>query len=275
MARAIPSLIESTAKISHLTAWIRSCPNKVVILILSAMAAGILFVDSGILAFLVSTAAAGLIAVRYWEAMRTLDWGNVDEWVRAQIAAIVIRDWYSPSQAAEMFCDPVVVREWQDARAHISSSIMEMVREQGRKVGGSAGADPLHGLETPMSTRLSGQLPELNGSQGTAQERYKQNNRMLRDELVRQLIAGVLVAKGSPVRAGDGHGFEHAIPSSLWQHLMLDIRNSEASGRGRRYGAVSIGKKRLVWRVENDLRNMLSAVRMSVSDTPAHESKRD
>ena len=130
MALAIPSLIESTVKISNLTAWIRRCPNRVVVLVLSGMAAGALFVECGILAFLFLIAAVGLIAIRYWGAMRTLDWRVIGEWVRAQIGAIVIRDWYSPNQAAEIFCDPLIVREWHEARAKISSSIMEMVREQ-------------------------------------------------------------------------------------------------------------------------------------------------
>jgi len=200
-------------------------------------------------AFLFLIVGVGFIAVRYWHAIRTLDWRVVDEWIRAQIGAIIIRDWYSPNQAAEMFCDPIVVRQWHEARAEISSSIMEMVREQGRKVGGFTGAHPLRALETPLPRKLSGQLPELQGSQDTAQERYRQSDRMLGAELRQQLIAGVLVAKGSPVRAGDDHGFERAIPIALWQDLKLDIRNSEASGRERRYGAVSIGKKRSVWAV--------------------------
>ena len=124
-----------------------------------------------------------------------------------------------------------------------------MVREQGRKVGASANLNPSIALETPTPERFSGQTPEVNVSQDTAQERYKQSDRMLRAELRQQLIAGVLVAKGSPVRAGEDHGFERAIPSSLWKGLKLDIRNSGATGRGRRYGAVNIGKTRSVWAV--------------------------
>src|SRR5947208_3199728 len=49
VALAIPSLIESIVKIFH---WIQSCPNRVVALILSGMVAGVLLVESDILAFL-------------------------------------------------------------------------------------------------------------------------------------------------------------------------------------------------------------------------------
>jgi len=214
-----------------------------VVPILSVIAVAILFVEDRILAVLFLMAAVGFYAIRLWPAIRTLDWRVVDEWVRAQIGAIVIRDWYSPSQAAEMFCDPAVVREWHEARAQISSSIMEVVREQGRKGGGGTGSDPLIAIGTPTLRKFSDQPPELLSSQDAAQGKYTQSDHMLRHELVRQLISGVLIAKGSPVHDDDERP-ERVIPSSLWKDLKLDLRNSEASGGGRRYGGVSIGKKR-------------------------------
>lgn len=126
---------------------------------------------------------------------------------------------------------------------------MEMVREQGRKVGGAAGSVPSHTLGTPTIRRFSGEPFELDNSQDAAQDRYKQNDRMLRHELVQKLISSILVAKGSPIH-DDDHRFERAIPSLLWKGLELDIGNSEASGRGWRYGAVKYWQKADVGGVE-------------------------
>jgi hypothetical protein len=186
--------------------------------------------------------AAGLVVFRYWAVIKTFDFWAVDEWARARMDTIGIRDWYTPYHAAEHFCDPNIVRARNDAAARMNSIMMELIKDSDRHVGIPNGASASHHSVTEGVKPFSGGTGLRQLDYEAAQARRDQNNLMLAHDLLMQLMAGELVAKGLPTK-NDTTESERIIATSRWRIMGLDISKAEASGRGLHYIGVVIGKK--------------------------------
>jgi hypothetical protein len=232
--------IRDDAVKTNLANWIRSYAILTAILLLLAAT----FVGSitVVIPLVLVCVAAFLVVLRYWDAIKTFDLWTLDKWVRARIGSIGIRDWYSPYHAANHFCDPTVVRARNDAAAKMNSIMMELVK------------GPSGHAAVPVETDRS-KIPELErtesaGSDVTvsysayeaARAKHEQYNLALARDLLKQLIAGDLIAKGSPTQNGITES-ERIIPKTHWNNMSLDISKSEASGRGLHYVGIVIGKQ--------------------------------
>jgi len=75
-----------------------------------------------------------------------------------------------------------------------------------------------------------------------AQAKHDENNLALAHDLLRQLAAGDLVAKGLST-TNDTPQSERIIPTSRWRVMRFDISKAEAFGHGLNYIGIVIGKK--------------------------------
>ena len=227
---------------SYITNWILNYAARVAIALL-IVAMFIAVVASGVVLPLVLLClAVGLIIFRYWNAIKTFDFWALDEWTRARMDLIGIREWHTPHHAAEHFCDPVVVKARNEAAARMNSIMMELIKDNDRNAGPPNGVRPLPLAEAERVRAFSGGGGLRQLDYDAAQARRDQSNVALAHDLLRQLIAGTLVAKGLPIQ-NDTTRSERIIPVSRWRVMRLDIGKSEAYGRGLHYIGIVIGKK--------------------------------
>jgi len=222
---------------SHLVNLIRSYAGWAALVTLAIAVFIGLVANSFALPVFLLIAACALAIFRYWDELRTFDFWAFDEWIRTRRDSIGIRDWYAPHQAAEMFCNPAVVKARNEASAEMNTVMMEMIR------------DPSH---APSTFSRVNPFTDPAGSEGSparrhtlydaAQARYNQCNAALSSELLTRLTRGDLLAKGLLMR-DDVALAERIIPTSRWRVLSLDIAHGSASGHGWSYTGVVIGKR--------------------------------
>jgi len=227
---------------SHLVIWIRRYATWIAILCFLTAAFVALIVNSIAFPLLLVCVAMGFVIFRYWEAIISFDMWGFDEWVRTRMEAIGIHQWHSPYRAAELFCNPQVVKARNDAAAKMNSIILELVKDTSRNTAAPpvAAVKGFPDQETAMRSRSD--LAGRHADYEAAQTKHEQNNVALSRDLCRQLVAGTLMAKGLPVK-DDAPQSERIIPTSRWRILGLDISKAEAFGRGLHYVGIVIGKK--------------------------------
>lgn len=227
---------------SYLTIWIRGYATWAAILILSAATFIALIADGVVLPLVLVGVAAGLVIFRYWAAIKAFDLAALDEWARARMGSIGIREWHTPYHAAELFCDPTIVRARNEAALKANSIMMELIKDPSRNVGAPVEADLIKIPEQEQATRSRSNTAGRHADYEAAQASHDQNNIALSRDLLTQLIAGNLMAKGSPTQ-NDTTQSERIIPTSRWRIMSLDISKAEASGGGLHYIGIVIGKK--------------------------------
>jgi hypothetical protein len=227
---------------SHLANWIRGYAIWTAILILSAVTFIASIANGVVLPLVLVWVAAILVIFRYRDAIKAFDLRALDKWARTGMGSIGIHEWHTPYHAANRFCDPTVVSARNDAAAKMNSIMMELINE------------PRGRAAVPVETNRS-KIPEQERTRSTgsgvtisysayeaARARHEQYNLALARDLLKQLIAGDLIAKGSPTKNGLTQS-ECVIPTSHWNNMSLDISKSEASGAGLHYICIVIGKK--------------------------------
>ena len=186
--------------------------------------------------------AIGLLIFRYWEAIKAFDFWAFDEWARARMNSVGVREWHTPYHAAEHFCDPKIVKARNDAAGTMNIIMMELIRDRGRNDADPNGTSPLRLLEKERPKPFSGGTGLRELEYETAQENRDKNNLALAQDLLKQLAVGDLLAKGLPTHNGTTHS-ERIIPTSRWRVMRLNISKAEASGHGLHYIGIVIGKK--------------------------------
>ena len=218
--------------------WIRRYGTWAAILILLVAAFIASRTDSAMLPLVLVCVAAVLVIFRYWDAIKAFDLWALNELVQAKTGSIAIREWHTPYHAAELFCDPTIVRARNGAALKANSIMMELINDPRGNVGIP---DPLKIPEqraTPSRNNTAGRHAEYEAAQAA----HSQANIALSRDLLRQLVAGNLMAKGLPT-LNDTIQSERIIPTPRWKLLSLDISKAEASGGGLHYIGIVIGKK--------------------------------
>jgi hypothetical protein len=222
---------------SNLPVWLWSHTRWIILaLLVIAFFTGVVG-SNAILPLSLIVVASGFAAFRYWDAIKSFDFWAFDEWVRARMDSMGVREWHSPYHAAEIYCSPATARARNEAAAEMNSIMMELIRGKDAvaRVGDASSGVPDFRLERTDSARH-------HTSYDAAQARYNQCNVALARELLAQLARGDLIAKGLPVE-GDAAKSERIIPTSRWRVMNLDISKAKASGLGLSYEGVIIGKK--------------------------------
>jgi hypothetical protein len=149
----------------------------------------------------------------------------------------------SPSEAIQKFVDPALRRA--AAEAHDQFNLLSNEYEQLQ-------AKTMKDLETP-DHHLAALLAEPTDEMKSVKAKYDkaqleaivQWNRV-RDDLIEQLKAGILVARGLPFDDKKLQGDREIIKSAYWSVLVLDSYNDPkcetASGGDRTYKGIQIGK---------------------------------
>jgi hypothetical protein len=194
-----------------------------------------------VLALVLVCVAAILVVFRYWDAIKAFDLWALDKWARTRMGSIGIHAWHTPYHAATRFCDPTVIKARNDAAAKMNSIMMELVKEPSDRAAVPVETDRSKSPEQER-TRPTGSGVISYSAYEAARARHKQCNLTLARDLLKQLIAGDLIAKGSPTQNGITQS-ECIIPTSHWNDMSLDISKAEASGRGLHYIGIVIGKK--------------------------------
>lgn len=192
--------------------------------------------SSFILPLVLLAISVGLAVFRFWGDLRAFDTWTVDEWLRTRRNSFGIRDWLSPYQAAEHYCNPAVIKMRADAADEMNAIMMSLVGSSGH----------LDYLADERNNVVKSQRPMSQDHKQfeSAQTRYSQCNTVLARELLFQLIDGRLIAKGL-LMDGDVARSERVIPTSRWRILSLDIAKAEAGGNGWKYSGIILGKKLL------------------------------
>jgi hypothetical protein len=226
---------------SHPANWIRIYAIWTAILILSAATFIALIANDVVLPLVLVCVTAILFVFRDWDAIKAFDLWALDKWARTRMGSIGIYEWHTPYHAAARFCDPTVVRARNDTAAKMNSIMMELVKEPSGRAAVSVETDRSKNSERER-TRPSGSGVTVSYSAyEAARARHEQYNLALARDLLKQLIAGDLMAKGLPTQNGITQS-ECIIPTSHWNNMSLDISRSEASGRGLHYIGIVIGK---------------------------------
>ena len=224
---------------TNLANWIRSYAIlTAILLVLAATFVGSIFA----LPLVLVCVAAFLVILRYWDTIKTFDLWTLDKWVRVRIGSIGIHDWYTPYHAANHFCDPTVVRARNDAAAKMNSIMMELVKERSIQTEVPADTDRTKNPEQERARSIRSGATVSYSDYEAARAGHTQYNLALACNLLKQLIAGDLMAKGSHVQNGIRQS-ERIIPTSRWNNMGLDISKSEASGHELHYVGIGIGKK--------------------------------
>lgn len=189
------------------------------------------------LAFL--TAATGLAAYRYRDELKTFDFWAFEEWARSRFDALAVREWHTPSHAAELYCSQVVVRTRNEAAAEMNTIMMELIKGQDLNAGALA---DLSLAEYNAQQNFESLRSERNARYDAAQIRYNQCNASLSRELQTYLARGHLLAKGLPMRDNVAMA-ERIIPTARWRVMTLDVAKAQAFGYGWQYGGLVIGIK--------------------------------
>ncbi len=227
---------------SHLTNWIRSYAPWIAILLLGAAAFIAIIANGIVLPMILLCSAVGVVVFRYLNAIKAFDFWAIDEWARARMDSIGIREWHTPHRAAEHFCDPNIVKAHNEAAAKMNAIMMELIKDTDRYVGTPNAASPLPHSEKEGTQPFSSAAGWRQLDYEAAKAILDQNNLTLAHDLLRLLIAGDLMAKGLPTQ-NDTTQSERVIPTSRWRIMSLDISKAEAFGHGLHYIGVVIGKK--------------------------------
>ena len=232
--------IRGDAVKTNLARWIRSSAILTAILLL--LAATFVLSITVALPLVLVCVAAFLVILRYWDTIKTFDLWTLDKWVRVRIGSIGIHDWYTPYHAANHFCDPTVVRARNDAAAKMNSIMMELVKERSIQTEVPADTDRTKNPEQERARSIRSGATVSYSDYEAARAGHTQHNLALACNLLEQLIAGGLIAKGSLVQNGIRQS-ERIIPTSRWNNMDFDISKSEASGHELHYVGIAIGKK--------------------------------
>jgi hypothetical protein len=222
---------------SKLPVWLWSHERWIILaLLLIAFFTGVVG-NNPILPLSLVVVAAGLAVFRYWDAIKSFDFWALDEWIRARMDSVGVREWHSPYHAAEIYCSPAIARARNEAAAQMNSLMMELIRGKDAvaRAGAASSADRGFRLERTDPARQ-------HASYDAAQATLNQSNAALARELLAQLVRGDLIAKGLPLE-NDIVKSERIIPMSRWRILSLDISKAKASGSGLSYEGIVIGKK--------------------------------
>src|ERR1035437_2150469 len=120
------------------------------------------------------------------------------------------------------------------------SIMMELVKEQSGRAAVPVETDRSKFTEQERTT--GSDVTVSYSAYEAARAKHEQYNLALARDLLKQLIAGDLIAKGSPTQNGITQS-ERIIPKTHWNNMSLDISKSEASGRGLHYVGIVIGKQ--------------------------------
>jgi hypothetical protein len=230
---------------NYLLNWIWAHANWI-ILVLFAIGIFVAFIASNIALPLALIVAAVTVAViRHWQAIKSFDSWALDEWLHTRLDSIGISEWSAPYRAAELYCNPTVVKVRNEAAAEMNSIMMELIRSQNGDSDDPAGPG-LSTRERPHRSKTErGSDARLHERYDAAQIRHNQCNTALAREMIVQLAHGNLLAKGLLVE-NDIAQSERIVPSSRWRVLRFDISKAEASGQGLHYTGIVIGKKPVV-----------------------------
>jgi hypothetical protein len=224
---------------SHLANWIRGYAIWAAILILLAAAFIASIANAVVLPLVLVCVAAALVIFRYSDVIKAFDLWALDKWARTRMGSIGIHEWHTPYHAAKRFCDPTLVRARNDAAAKMNFIMMELVKEPSGRAAVPVDTD--RSIISEERTR-----PAESGVSYSAYEaaraRHEQYNLALGPDLLKQLVAGDLMAKGSLIQNGITQS-ECIVPTSHWKNMGLDISKAEAFGRGLHYIGIRIGKK--------------------------------
>ena len=203
---------------SHIANWIRVYAIWTAILILSAATFIASIANGAVLPLVLVCVAAILVIFRYWDAIKAFDSWALDKWARTRMGSIGIHEWHTPYHAATRFCDPTIVRERNHAAAKMNSIMMELVKEQSGRVAVPVETDRSKVPEQER-TRPSGSGVTVSYSAyEAARARHEQYNLALARDLLKQLIAGDLMAKGSPAQNGITQSRVHYSDITLEQY---------------------------------------------------------
>jgi len=214
--------------------WVRGHAKWAAILTLSAATFSVLITNAIVLPLMLLFLTAGILVFRYFDAIKAFEFSALDEWARAIPRLIGNREWYAPYRAAELFCDPSIVRSRNEAAAKMNNVMMDLLN------------DPRHIIEDPCEESLLKRtaMPPKNSAGGrhvdydAALAEHDLNNLALSRDLRGKLFVGNLIAKGLP----DATQLERIIPRSDWKVMSLDISKAEALGPQRHYTDIVIGK---------------------------------
>ena len=168
--------------------------------------------------------AAVLAIFRFRDDLRHIHIWKVQEWIWVRWNAFSVPAWLPPNQAAELCCAPDIVKSRNDASAEMNNIMMELVR-------------------APNHERDNGQSEptQLHLVYEAAQKRFASTTMTLSQELLKNLGEGKLIAKGLLMK-GEEVRAERLISPSQWRSLVLDASKNTASGEGRNYSGLLIGK---------------------------------
>ena len=229
---------------SQLASWIQRYAIWIAILVLFAATFIASSANGTALPFVLICVAIGLIIFRYWDLINAFALSDFSKWARTRIGSIGIQHWHTPYHAAARFCDPTVVKTRNDAAAKMNSIMMELV-----KGGRDAVAVETKIPEQETTRPIRRKVTESYSAYETASAVHEQCNRLLARDLLKQLIAGDLIAKGSSTQNGIVQS-ECIIPKSHWTNMSFDISTSEASGSGVHYVRIVVGKRsKMLWAI--------------------------
>ena len=232
---------------SQLASWIQRYAIWIAILFLFAATFIASSANGTALPFVLICVAIGLIIFRYWDLINAFALSDFSKWARTKIGSIGIQHWHTPYHAAERFCDLTVVKTRNDAAAKMNSIMMELVTGGRDAVAVETNQSNIPEQETARLIRS--EVTESYSAYETASAVHEQCNRLLARDLLKQLIAGDLIAKGSSTQNGIVQS-ECIIPKSHWTNLSFDISTSEASGSGVHYVRIIIGKRsKMLWAI--------------------------
>jgi hypothetical protein len=214
--------------------WVRGHAKWAAILTLSAATFSVLIANAIVLPLILLFLTAGILVFRYFDAIKAFEFWALDEWARAIPRSIGIREWYAPYHAAELFCDPSIVKSRNEAAAKMNNVMMNLIK------------DPRRIIEDPSEESLlkRAAMPQKNSTGGrhvdydAALAEHDLNNLALSRDLRGKLFVGNLIAKGLP----DATQLERIIPRSDWKIMSLDISKAEAFGPQKHYTDIVIGK---------------------------------
>jgi hypothetical protein len=229
---------------SQLASWIQRYAIWIAILFLFAATFIASNANRTVLPLVFICVAIVLIFFRYWDLINAFALSDFSKWARTRIGSIGIRHWHTPYHAATRFCDPTVVKTRNDAAAKMNSIMMELV-----KGGRDAAAAETKIPEQETTRPITSEVTESYSAYERASAVHEQCNILLARDLLKQLIAGDLIAKGSSAQ-NEITQSECIIPKSHWTNMSFDIATSEASGSGLHYVRIVIGKRsKMLWAI--------------------------
>lgn len=225
---------------SHFENLIRPYAGWIALLLLAIAIFSALIATNVIFPVLLLVAAGISAGVRFLPDFKPPDIWAIDEWLRTRSSALGIREWHAPYQAADVFCNPTVVRARNEAAGEMNSIMMELVKRPDRRERIPDDSHPT----IPESTKAPGSA-HTHTQFDAAQTRFNRCNNALSRELLALLSQGDLIGKGLLMQ-NDVALSERIIPPSRWRIMNLDISKSTASGHGWNYVGLVIGKRRSV-----------------------------